>query len=133
MDKITVEAKLENMYQIIDFVEDELFSMKVPEAEIVTMSIAVEEIFVNITSYAYGDDTGSVTIEVDKNDSALRICFIDSGEPYNPLEKADPDISLPPEQRDIGGLGIFMMKNMVDSAEYKYENGQNNLTIIKNF
>ena len=133
MDKITVEAKLENMYQIIDFVEDELSAMEVPEAEIVTMCIAVEEIFVNITSYAYGDDTGFVTIEVDKNDSFLKICFIDSGEPYNPLEKADPDISLPPEQRDIGGLGIFMMKNMVDSAEYKYENGQNKLTIIKNF
>ena len=97
------------------------------------IDIAVEEIFVNISSYAYPDCDGKVSVCLFAESNSITIEFKDNGIPYNPLAKADPDVSLPAEQREIGGLGIFMVKNLMDEMSYEYRNGQNILTIKKSW
>ena len=98
------------------------------------MLVAVEEIFVNIAHYAYGGNPGEAVIGLDviPNPKSCRIVFRDRGVPYNPLEKTDPDITLSAEEREIGGLGIYMVKQSMDKVEYRYEDGYNILTIEKN-
>ena len=98
------------------------------------IDVAVEEIFVNIASYAYGDETGKVVlkIKIDNDPKKAVITFMDSGIPYDPLAKEDPDVTLSAEERQIGGLGIFMTKQFMDELEYEYTDGQNVLTLKKN-
>ena len=93
----------------------------------------IEEIFVNIAKYAYPNSDGVATIEakIDDSKSYIEITFIDNGIEYNPLEKEDPDLNIPLSDRPIGGLGIFMVKNLMDEVNYKYINKQNVLTIKK--
>ena len=95
------------------------------------IDLAVEEIFVNIAYYAYAPKVGMAVISIDISGGPVRIVFMDHGIPYDPLAREDPDITLPPEERGIGGLGIFMVKKSVDDIKYEYKDGQNILTIIK--
>ena len=97
------------------------------------IDIAVEEIFVNIANYAYAPGSGSADIKagVSGTPSVFVISFADKGVPYNPLAKSDPDISLPADKRQIGGLGIFMVKKSMDDLSYEYKDGQNIMTIRK--
>ena len=98
------------------------------------IDIAIDEIFSNIAYYAYGDDIGEATIRVELlgEPKAVAITFIDNGAPYDPLAKDDPDTTLSIEDREIGGLGIFMVKKSMDDISYEYRDGQNILTIKKN-
>lgn len=92
--------------------------------------LSVEEIVENVVNYAYGSGTGSLEVITDKlKDGILVITLIDKGLPFNPLEKDDPDITLSAEERNIGGLGIFICKKMMDKIDYKFENGSNILTM----
>ena len=95
--------------------------------------ICVEEIFVNIAHYAYGGKSGEavINLDIEQNPKCCRVTFQDRGVPYNPLAKADPDITLSAEERQIGGLGIYMVKQSMDHVEYRYEDGCNILTIEK--
>ena len=135
MEKITVEATTDNLQEVTDFataqLEEHDCSMKV----VMQMELVIEEIFVNVSSYAYHPDTGDVTICVDfaENPSAVEITFIDGGKPYNPLEKDDPDTTLDIDEREIGGLGIFLVKKNVDDIAYEYADGKNILRIKKFF
>jgi serine/threonine-protein kinase RsbW len=104
--------------------------MKMKEAEQFNFHLVVEEIVVNVCSYAYTDD-GPFTITVDNKDQVISIVFKDSGIPFNPLERPDPDINLPLEDRQIGGLGIFLTKKLMDEVKYENSNGNNVLTITK--
>ena len=99
------------------------------------IDVAVEEIYVNIASYAYGDAEGEAIIRAGVTDApkSVEITFIDSGTPYDPLKKEDPDVTLSADKRPIGGLGIFMVKKSMDDMIYEYKDGQNCLTIKKNF
>ena len=92
------------------------------------INIAVDEIFSNIARYS-GATAVSVGCEAEKDRAVLR--FADNGRPYDPTEQADPDVTLSAEERDIGGLGIFMVKKTMDEIQYEYENGFNILTIQK--
>ncbi|MBU3837083.1 MAG: ATP-binding protein [Candidatus Phocaeicola faecigallinarum] len=95
--------------------------------------LVCEEIVINIVNYAYPDnDNGYLKVEVTKNENDLVIRFIDSGIPFDPLQKEVPDISLPLEKRQIGGLGIFLVQQMMDMVSYEYSNNENILTIKKN-
>ena len=96
------------------------------------LNIVIEELFVNVASYAYKNG-GEVELKVEAKNGEISITFIDSGLKFNPLEMDDPNIDAKAEERRIGGLGIFMVKNMMDKIEYKYENNQNILTIVKNY
>ena len=133
MNEITVEATVENISKVTDFVDDILDNVNCPLKVKMQMDIAIDEIFGNIAHYAYGDKVGKATVRIEEYDNpkAIGITFIDSGVAYNPLEKEDPDITLSAEEREIGGLGIYMVKKNMDTMEYEYSQGQNKLLIKK--
>ena len=96
--------------------------------------VAVEEVFVNVSNYAYGQETGHVKVcaALSAPPRVLTLTFIDRGVPFNPLDSADPDLTISVQERKIGGLGIFLTKAIMDSVTYRYESGQNILTLQKN-
>lgn len=97
------------------------------------LMICCDEIFTNIASYAYTDRNGSVTVTVEfvSETKSLRIIFSDSGTAFNPLEISEPDTSSALSERKVGGLGMFMVKKMMDSVEYCRQDGKNILTLTK--
>ena len=133
MREKTVQATLENLDEVMAFVEEQMevyhCSMKMQ----MQIAVAVEEIYVNIASYAYREQKGNARIRVQSGGEPLQIIitFEDDGIPYNPLLKEDPDITLSAEERKIGGLGIYIVKKSMDQVEYHYQNGKNILTIRK--
>ncbi|MBQ6716612.1 MAG: ATP-binding protein [Clostridia bacterium] len=133
MVEITVNACVDKIAEAVAFVEEQLENMGAGMKAQMQISIAVDELFANIANYAYpnGEGTATVRVEASEDGKKAMITFIDSGVPYNPLEKEDPDITLSAEDRPIGGLGIFMVKKSMDDMIYRYENGKNILTIIK--
>ncbi len=133
MQELFVEAKDDNLYQVLDFVNEQLDQNNCPPDTKIQVDIAVEEIFVNISHYAYNPEVGPATIraEVTEEPLTVTLTFVDHGVPYDPLAKADPDITLSAEEREIGGLGIFMVKKSMDQVKYEYKDGQNILTIQK--
>ena len=133
MKEITLDATPENIGVATDFVEEFLDEIGCPIKAKMKLNIAIDELFGNIANYAYPDGAGQATVKVDmlENPRAVCITFIDSGVPYNPLSKADPDITLSAEDRQIGGLGIFMVKKNMDDMQYSYCEGRNRLKIIK--
>ena len=133
MKELTVLAKTDKLDEIMEFVNSELEAANCSMKVQMQVELAVEEIFVNIANYAYTPKEGTATISVDlTGDGALlRIVFKDSGTPYDPLAKEDPDVTLSAEDRAIGGLGIFMTKKSMDNVSYEYKDGQNILTLEK--
>ena len=97
------------------------------------MNLTLEEIYINIASYAYAPNTGKVKLILDdlKDPDGIRMTFIDQGVPYDPLQKKDPDITLPAEERPVGGLGIYLVKKNMDVLNYRYENQSNILELTK--
>ncbi|MBQ9007749.1 MAG: SpoIIE family protein phosphatase [Clostridia bacterium] len=134
MFEITIDAKVEALPDVLAFIDSHLEKMDVGMKVQMQIDIAVEEIFVNIASYAYPEGNGKATISISEKTGprAVSISFKDSGMPYDPLAKEDPDVTLSAEERQIGGLGIFMVKKSMDDVLYEYRNGCNNLTLIKN-
>lgn len=133
MSELTIEAKTENLEKVLAFVDKHLEEKECAIKVQMQIDVAVEELFVNIAQYAYDSDTGMVTIQVEIQEEpfAVMITFIDNGVPYNPLAKEDPDITLAAEERQIGGLGIYMVKKTMDDITYEYKDGQNILRIRK--
>ena len=133
MKEITLDATLDNLDEVLAFVDGCLEEAECPMKAQMQIDVAVEEIFVNIASYAYVPGKGSATIcmEWEDDPKTVSITFIDRGVPYDPLKKEDPDVSLPAAERAIGGLGIFMVKKSMDEMTYEYRDGQNVLCIRK--
>ena len=133
MKSITVEAKIENVEVVTDFVNSILEQNECPMKVQMEIDIAIDEIFGNIAYYAYAPGNGEATVQVKIEDSPkrLELIFIDRGVPYNPLENKDPDVTLDIEERKIGGLGIFLVKKMMDEISYEYAAGQNILKLKK--
>jgi len=131
MTQITIPANLERLHDVFEFVTGFMENKQISTEHQGKIKIAAEEVFVNIASYAYPSDEGDVTVRLSMSSGSIAIEFRDSGIPYNPLTKPDPDTSLPIEERDIGGLGIYFAKKMMDNMEYRYENGENILIITK--
>ena len=133
MKELEVEALTKNLSQVLAFVDEQLEAADCPMKIQMQIDIAVEEIFVNIANYAYSPviGTAKVRIEVLGDPPSVDITFIDNGIPYDPLAKADPDVTLSAEKRQIGGLGIFMVKKSMDDVKYEYLDGHNILTIKK--
>ena len=132
-NEIRIEALTENLQAVLAFVDGHLEEMGASMKAQMQIDVAVEELFVNIAHYAYAPDTGTAVIQVetDHDNDQVSITFTDTGKPYNPLEKPDPDVTLSAEERDIGGLGIFMVKKSMDDMRYEYKDRQNILTITK--
>ena len=133
-DEMDIEAVTENLPDVLAFVDGRLEHIGCPIKTQMQIDVAVEEIFVNIASYAYAPEKGNATVRVEvlENPLMVSITFIDRGIPYDPLAKKDPDVSLTAEERDIGGLGIFMTKKIMDDVVYEYRDGKNILTLKKN-
>ena len=133
MKSITVEAKIENVDKVTEFVNEVLEEKECPLKVQMQLDVAIDEIFGNIAYYAYGKGRGNATIQIEMEDNPPKITltFIDQGIPYNPLESKDPDITLDIEDREIGGLGIFLVKKTMDELSYVYVDGQNILTMKK--
>lgn len=133
MNELTVKATVENIEAVTDFVNEQLEALDCPMKAQMQIDVAIDELFSNIAYYAYNPDIGDATVRVDviKEPLAVRITFIDNGIPYDPLAKADPDITLSADERGIGGLGIYMVKKTMDEISYEYKDGQNILTIKK--
>jgi len=128
MNELVTEAKIENMDSVFDFINERLEDCK-PEIQN-QIGIVIDEIFSNIVRYAYHPSSGNVTIRITV-DSYITIEFEDRGVAFNPLSADEPDITLPAEEREIGGLGIFMVKKIMDSVEYRREGDKNILTVKK--
>lgn len=135
MKEIDIPAEKENLSQVIAFVDGQLEQAGCPMSIQTQIELAVEEIFMNIASYAYDSFVGSVMIKVDIIDKSLDIVisFTDNGVPYDPLSHTAPSIKTPPRERTKGGWGIFMAKKMMDNMQYEFKNGQNILTIRKSW
>lgn len=127
-------AALDQLEAVQRFVLDQLKDCDYSERVRAQLDVAVEEIFVNIAHYAYPpDQTGWALIRCQVDQAPLRITiqFVDRGVPFNPLQKKDADITLSAEKRQIGGLGILMVKRSMDQVLYTYQDGQNILTMVK--
>lgn len=133
MKELTVEAKRENLLLVQALIDEELEAADCPMATQIAIDVAVEELFVNIASYAYGEKTGPATVQVSVHEDpkSVEITLIDSGKRYDPLAKPDPDVTLAAKDRTKGGLGIFMVKNSMDDMKYEYKDGKNILTLKK--
>lgn len=127
-------AKDEALYDVLEFVEEELQKAGCPMKHMIATKIALEEVFVNVAHYAYDDSIGEVSFSIDFDSERRQMTFQmkDSGVPFNPLLRSDPDITMKIEERPIGGLGIFMMKQTMDDVNYSYIDGKNVLTMKKN-
>lgn len=134
MKELTIDATLDNISTVTAFVDEQLEQLDCPPKTKMQMDIAIDELFGNIANYAYNPNIGTATVRVEVTDNPLAvvITFIDNGVPYDPLAKADPDITLSAEEREIGGLGIYMVKKSMDDVFYEYKDGKNILKIRKN-
>lgn len=133
MMEITLPAIIENVEKVTDFVNAELDKINCPAKTKAEIDVAIDELFSNIAKYAYDSKEGNATVKVEVSESqrVADITFIDDGLPFNPLQKADPNVKLDLDEREVGGLGIFMVKKKMDNIEYEYKNNQNILKITK--
>jgi len=128
---LKVKAKVENYEVCAVFIEEQLeaagFDLKLT-LKVIT---ACEEIIVNVMNYAYTDGEGDLVIAFDDGSDFIRITFIDGGKPFNPFEEPEINVNLSLDERNIGGLGILMVKKLMDDVHYEYKDKQNVLTIMK--
>ena len=131
MKEITVRAETERLDEVNGFVNAELEARGCPMKTLMQIDLAVEEIFVNIASYAYGPEGGDAVVRIGTEDGGVCVIFEDRGIPFDPTAREDPDRSSPAEERQIGGLGIFLTKRIMDEVTYEYRDGKNILLFRK--
>lgn len=136
MNELTIDAKTDNLHHIFNFLTTELESLGCDKKIIRQCKLCAEEIFMNISSYSYHPETGSVHITMDAIGNPypvkLVFSFSDTGKPFDPLSNDAPDIDAPLDDRPIGGLGIFLVTTTMDNVSYEYKDGRNVLTMEKN-
>ena len=133
MKSLTIPAKPERLDEITAFVDEELEAYDCPMNVQLQIELAIEEIFVNISSYAYHPVDGEAEVRCEVLQDPLRVViqFLDGGKPYDPLAREDADTSQEAIEEREGGLGILLVKKTMDDVQYAYENGKNILTILK--
>ena len=130
MKELRIKANLEKLDSLIKETNEVLASIPFSNHDKVLINTALEEVFVNVVKYAMKCN-GEFTYIVDSKDDKAIFTFIDTGEKFNPLEREDPDVTLCGEKRLIGGLGIYMVKKIMDEVHYEYKDNQNILTLVK--
>lgn len=136
--ELEVEATLDNLATVLRFVEAEAEKAGCPKKETKQLAVAIEELYVNVASYAYAPATGICIVKLQTSAESetggwIRILLKDHGKKFNPLLQEPPDITLSADDRPVGGLGILMVKELVDRLEYMYENGENILSVEKHW
>lgn len=114
MKELTVDATVDNITSVTDFVDEQLKAFGCPLKAKMQIDIAIDELFGNIAHYAYKPDVGPATVRIEENENppAVIITFIDHGVQYDPLSAEEPDITLSAEERRVGGLGIYIVKKV---------------------
>ena len=130
---LTLPAKVESITAVTAFLEQELEALGCPLKQKMEICVAADEIVTNISMYAYTPGSGELTVcfAFDEEHRTAEITFTDEGIPFDPLQKEDPDVTLSADKRQIGGLGIFLVKKTMDGMAYRREDGKNILTIRK--
>ena len=133
MKELTIDAVIGNIPEVTAFVDEQLEALDCPVKAQMQIDIAIDELMSNIARYAYNPDVGPATVRVEvmEDPMAVIITFIDNGVPYDPLSSDDPDTTLSAEEREIGGLGIYMVRKTMDEVVYEYKDGQNILRLKK--
>ena len=133
MKQMSAEAKKENIAAVTAFVDEVLEANGCPLKAQMQIDVAVDEVFANISEYAYAPKTGTATVGIEILDNPKRavLTFIDQGIPYNPMTAKEPDVTLTAEEREVGGLGIFLVRKTMDDIHYEYRDGSNILKISK--
>ena len=133
MESMTIAAKTEALDKVTDFVEEQLAPYDCPMRTLLQLRLAIEEIFVNIASYAYSPAEGDAEIRCEVLEEPLRVViqFLDGGQPFDPLAREDADTSEEALMSREGGLGILLVKKTMDDVQYSYDGGKNILTIMK--
>ena len=133
MRELTVPARTDELPRVTAFIDEQLEALDCPMKAQMQIDVAIDELFSNIAYYAYPDGEGEATVafDFDPETGLAAITFTDRGVPFDPLKTADPDTSLGPEARDVGGLGIFLVKKTMDGISYRYADGANRLRIQK--
>jgi anti-sigma regulatory factor (Ser/Thr protein kinase) len=131
--ELTVDADVKKIPAVTDFINGILEEAGCPIKVQMQIAVVIDELFANIAMYAYDGGKGEAIVGVDVSGEpqVVSITFKDRGKPFDPLAKEDPDVTLSVEERQIGGLGIFMVKKMMDEVIYRYEEGMNVLTVRK--
>ena len=128
----TFVADVNNLHDVLAFLEEQLETHEASMKVINVMSISLEEMYANVCMYAYeGKDVGNCTIQIKFVENDVLVSLIDDGIPFNPLAKEDPNIHASAEERGIGGLGIYMVKEYMDDCTYNRVNEQNIFTMRK--
>jgi len=135
MKELVIDATVENIEKVTEFVDGQLEQLGCPVTAQMQIDLAIDELFGNIAHYAYSPEVGAATVRVEVTEQPLAVIvtFIDKGVPYDPLKGEEPDITLSAEERQVGGLGIYIVKKSMDEISYEYKDGQNILKIKKNF
>ena len=128
---LTIDATVDNLNTVTAFINEILEAADCPPKKLFQIDLAVEEIFVNIAHYAYGDGKGRAEVQAEIEDNTFTVTFKDSGKPFDPLKHSDPDTTLGSEERGIGGLGILLVKKNMDEVSYDYADGKNIFTMRK--
>ncbi len=135
--QLVLRADVSQLHKLLEFIEEKLSECACPKKTVAQICVSVEEIFINIANYAYPLKSGECTVHLvtetatHSKGGKATVCISDYGAPFNPLSNENPDISLSAEDREIGGLGIFMVKNNMDTVEYDYTDKKNRLTLSK--
>ena len=128
--EIVVDSKFENVRALTEFVENSLEPYHPSMKAVNQIGVAIDELFSNVVRYS-GSANMKLILHVNEDVLTAKLTFIDEGVEYDPLSKADPDITLSAEDREIGGLGIFLVKKIMDGVEYKRDGHKNVLTVVK--
>ena len=133
MQEITMKAVIDNIPAVTEFIDAQLEAVDCPMKAQMQIDMAIDEIFSNISRYAYPDGPGSATVRLsfDEGSRMFSICFEDQGIPFDPLKQEEPDTTLDTEARAIGGLGIFLVRKTMDEVSYQYRDGCNILCLKK--
>ncbi len=135
MAELLVKAEDSNLGLVLEFIHKQIKEYDKNKKIMMQMDLAVEEIFINISHYAYKPGNGDARIVCqtggELKNPVVKIEFYDEGIAFDPLEKEDPDTSLPAEERDIGGLGIFLVKKYMDFVSYERKGNLNVFTMTK--
>jgi serine/threonine-protein kinase RsbW len=131
MFSLSWRASIESISDIAEQIQAELIRLGLDSHSLMKINLAIEEITVNIINHAYGDVMrGNIEVSIEKTDSQVIIHIFDEGMPFNPLDAEDPDVNASMAERPIGGLGIFMAKNLVDTITYERRGTRNHLMLI---
>lgn len=121
----------DQLARLYDFLEQQAERYSIDAALLMQIKLAMDEAVTNVIQYAYPDSEGDIRIDIGCDKKRLKIVITDNGIPFNPLESHEPDITLALEERPIGGLGIFLVKQLMTNVGYERSEGKNILTMTK--